>query len=167
MTFLKKVWSYLKKAFGSTNWEQATISTLNVVGPLLVSIVAFAAGGPAAAAVSAVIEEIKRDLGTLIGLVQSYQIGDHATITARIQQIVDETKANLAALLEDAHIKNTALQAKIQTIANTVGDELDGIVKNIPAPVSNLRHSEEPVQTEAETSTQEGAAGTLTAAATA
>ena len=135
-SFFSKVVAFLKKAFGSTKWEQTVITTLNICGPLLASIVAFAGGPAAAVAVTAVISEVSRDLATLMGLVQTYEIGDHATITARIETLIGEVKGNLSTLLTEGHIKDPVLLAKTGVIVNTVSGELNAILKSIPAPVA-------------------------------
>jgi uncharacterized protein YqgV (UPF0045/DUF77 family) len=69
-----------------------------------------------------------------MGLVQAYQVGDHSTITARIEAIVGEVKTNLGTLLADAHIKDAGLTSKVTGVVTVVSGELDAILKSVPAP---------------------------------
>ena len=66
----------------------------------------------------------------------SGMIGDHATITARIETLIGEVKGNLSTLLTEGHIKDPVLLAKTGVIVNTVSGELNAILKSIPAPVA-------------------------------
>ena len=131
-SFFSKVAAFFKKALSNTQWEQTVITTLNIVGPLIQSIIAMTAGEAAAASVGAVMSEVSRDLATIMGLVQTYELGDHATISGRITTLADEVKANLAGLLAAGHVKNDATVSKLSAIVTAVNGELDAVVKSLP-----------------------------------
>lgn len=131
-TLFSHIKHFFEKLFGSTNWERVAINTLAVVGPLLSTLVALTAGAPAAALVSKIVATAQADLQTVAGLVTSVQAGTATGAAAQLQNLLAGVKANLSALLTAADIKDADTQAKVSAIVNTVIEEIDAILGELP-----------------------------------
>jgi hypothetical protein len=123
-----------KKLFGSTSWEQTALAVITYVAPLLETIVALTAGGPAAALVTAIITTVKADLATLAAVVNGATATPPANELAAAQQALSSIQANLPQILQLAEVKNSANKDKITAIVNTVIGEVEAIAENIPQP---------------------------------
>ena len=131
-TLFSHIKHFFEKLFGSTNWERVAINTLAVVGPLLSTLVALTAGAPAAALVSKIVATAQADLQTVAGLVTSVQSGTATGTAAQLQNLLAGVKANLSSLLTAADIKDVDTQAKVSAIVNTVIEEIDAILGELP-----------------------------------
>lgn len=132
-TLFSHIKTFLTKLFGSTNWERVAVNTLSVVGPLLTTLVTLTAGAPAAALVSKIVSTAQSDLQTVAGLVTSVQSGTATGAAAQLQNLLAGVKTNLSSLLTAADIKDADTQAKVSAIVNTVIEEIDAILAEMPA----------------------------------
>jgi hypothetical protein len=131
-TLFSHIKTFLEKVFGSTNWERVAINTLAVVGPLLTTLVTLTAGAPAAALVSKIISIAQADLQTAATLITSVQSGTATGAAAQLQNLLAGVKTNLTSLLTAADIKDADTQAKVSAIVNTVTEEIDAILTEMP-----------------------------------
>jgi hypothetical protein len=135
-TLFSRIKEFLEKAFGSTTWERVASNTLTIVGPLLTTLITLTAGAPAAALVSGVISKVQADLQTVAGLVTAVQSGNASGAAAQVQNLLSGIKTNLSSLLTAADIKDADTQAKVSAIVNTLIEEIDAILAEIPAQAS-------------------------------
>jgi hypothetical protein len=126
MSFFKDIEAIFKKVFGSTNWEQTAETTITVAAPMLETIVALAAGGPAAAAVTGVVKQVQNDLAATTMLLRS---ASGPTVKQKISNLITGINANLQTLLADADVKNSAKAAEITAAVNGISGELQAILQ--------------------------------------
>jgi hypothetical protein len=131
-TLFSHIKTFLEKVFGSTNWERVAINTLAVVGPLLTTLVTLTAGAPAGALGSKIISIVQADLQTAATLITSVQSGTATGAAAQLQNLLAGVKTNLTSLLTAADIKDADTQAKVSAIVNTVTEEIDAILTEMP-----------------------------------
>ena len=130
--FWDKVESAFKKLFGSTKWEQTTSSVITYVAPLLETLVALTAGGPAAALVTGIVNTVQADLTTVAAVVNGATATPPANELAAVNQALTSIKNNLPTLLTAAEVKNSTNASKITAVVNTVIGEVEAIAENIP-----------------------------------
>jgi hypothetical protein len=135
-TFWHKVEAALKKIFGSSTWEQTAISVLTYAGPILQTVVALAAGGPAEALVAAAIATAKSDLGVAAAIVNGVTSTPAPNEVALFVNSMNSIKSNLTGLLTAAEVKNSGKQAEITSAVNLIVDEIDACVAHAPATQS-------------------------------
>lgn len=135
-TLFAHIKSFFTKLFGSTNWERVAVNTLAVVGPLLTTLVTLTAGAPAAALVSKIVATAQSDLQTVSSLVTAVQSGTSTGAAAQLQNLLAGVKANLSSLLTAADVKDPDTQAKVSAIVNTVIEEIDAILGELPTSVT-------------------------------
>jgi len=138
--------SFFEKLLGSTNWERVAINTLNVVSPLLTTLITLTAGAPAAALVSRVVSTVQSDLEAAARIVSSVQSGTNEGAAAELENLLAGVKANLSSLLTAADVKDPETQAKVSAIVNTVIEEIDAILGEMPGKAAP---TEPPAPTEA------------------
>jgi hypothetical protein len=131
-TLFSHIKTFFTKLFGSTNWERVAVNTLAVVGPLLTTLVTLTAGAPAAALVGKIVSTAQADLQTVSSLVTTVQSGTSTGAAAQLQNLLAGVKANLSSLLTAADIKDADTQAKVSAIVNTVIEEIDAILGEVP-----------------------------------
>lgn len=131
-TLFSHIKSFFTKLFGSTNWERVAVNTLAVVGPLLSTLVTLVAGAPAATLVSKIVATAQSDLQTVSSLVTAVQSGTATGAAAQLQNLLAGVKTNLSSLLTAADIKDVDTQAKVSAIVNTVIEEIDAILAEVP-----------------------------------
>jgi hypothetical protein len=126
MSLFSKIDNWFKKVFKkSTAWNVVALSALNVVAPLIETVLDLA--DPAAgAAVTPIFTEIQTDLGTVSQLLSSGN-------TSNLSALLNGIKSNFSALLTEAHITDPASVAKAQAAQATITSELEAIIGNIPA----------------------------------
>jgi hypothetical protein len=138
---VKKFWSRVeaafKKLFGSTTWEKTASATISFVAPLLETIVGLAAGGPAATIVANIVATVQSDLATVSAVVTGATQTPPANEIQACLNALGSIKANFAALLAAAEVKNSAEATKITAVANTIIGEIDAILENLPASWSS------------------------------
>ena len=136
-TLFSHIKTFLEKVFGSTNWERVAVNTLAVVGPLLTTLVTLTAGAPAGALVSKIISIVQADLQTAATLITSVQSGTATGAAAQLQNLLAGVKTNLTSLLTAADIKDADTQAKVSAIVNTVIEEIDAILAEMPTSAAS------------------------------
>ena len=132
-TFFHKVEAAMKKLFGSTSWEKTVSATLTYTGPMLELLVGLAAGGPAAAIVTRVVNTVQADLGTVAAVVNEATETPSANEMAAAISALNSIKANLPQLLTAAEVKNSTKATEIAATSNTIIGEVEAILANIPA----------------------------------
>lgn len=132
-TFFEKFGSELKKLFGSTaTWEQTARSVITYVAPILETIIGLAAGGPAEAAVSGVVNSIQADLATISAVVQGAAVTPRSPTAVTVKTALESIKANLGSLLADADIKNSTKVTEITAAVNGISGEVEALLANLP-----------------------------------
>lgn len=140
-SFFHKVEAALKKIFGSTTWEKSVSSTLTYVGPLLELLVGLAAGGPAAALVTGIVNTTQADLGTVAAVVNGATATPAASELAAATSALNSIKANLPQLLTASEVKNSTKATEITATATTIIGEIEAIMENIPTPGASAASS--------------------------
>jgi hypothetical protein len=130
--FWYKVEDAFKKLFGSTTWEKTASSVLTYLAPLLETLVALTAGGPAAALATGIVDTLQSDLATVAAVVNGANATPPANELAAVIQALESIETKLAALLTAAEIKNSTNAAKITAVVNTIVGEVEAILENIP-----------------------------------
>lgn len=134
---MKKFWhrleAALKKIFGSTTWEKTTSGIITYVAPLLETLIALTAGGPAAALATSIINTVQTDLATVSAVVSGATATPPANELQAAVGALNSIKANLGQLLAAAEIKNSGKQAEITLAVNTIVGEIDACLENVPA----------------------------------
>jgi hypothetical protein len=131
-SFFSKIESFFKKVFGSVAWQQTASAVLTLILPLLKTVLTLVVGEGAADAVTAIVNEVISDLGTVSVLITQSQ-GDPSVI-GTIGNLLNAVVSNLTALLSAGHIKDTATLSKVTAIVNTVVGEAGAILKVLPTP---------------------------------
>lgn len=129
--FFEKIGHALKKVFGSTNWETQAISTISYAEPIVVGILGFV-DPLAVPLVTGILTEIVASLSTVKALVKQGTVPPGSPASLTIVTELNSVKTNLAALLEDAHIKNSEKIAQITAAVNIVNGEVDAILGQAP-----------------------------------
>ncbi len=83
--------------------------------------------------VTAAFTEVQTDLGTFESIVKQ------AGTTPTALSVLNSVNANLAAVLTDAQVKNSAKIADITATVNAVTSEIDAITAYFPAQTRSLR----------------------------
>lgn len=135
-TFFHKVEAAMKKLFGSTTWEKTVTSTLTYVAPLLELLVGLAAGSPAEALVTEVVNTVTTDLGTVAAVVNGAKATPSTSDLTAATNALNSIKANLPQLLTAAEVKNSAKATEITATASTIIGEVEAILSNIPTKVT-------------------------------
>jgi hypothetical protein len=130
--FWDKVEAAFKKLFGSTKWEQTASSVVTYVAPLLETLVALTAGGPAAAIVTGIVNTVQADLATVAAVVNGATATPPVNELAAVMQALASIQTNLPALLTAAEVKNSTNASKITAVVNTIIGEVEAIADNIP-----------------------------------
>ena len=132
VTFFQEIDTWFRKTFTNTTWAQKASVALNVVAPLVETVVALTAGEPAAAVIAKIVSEIQVDMGTASVLLQ--QAAATPTLTGSLTAI----QANLSSLLADGHISDEKTVAEVTAIVDTISGEIAAILGVLPgaaAPV--------------------------------
>jgi len=131
--FFEKIGHAFKQVFGSTTWETQAIATISYAEPIVIGILGFV--DPLAVPfVTGIITAIVASLNTVKSVVQQGTVAPGSPASAKVAAELDSVKANLAALLADAHIKNSEKVAQITAAVNIVDGEVDAILGQAPAP---------------------------------
>lgn len=125
MSWFTKVENAFKDLFKSTTWEQTAETTISVAAPMVETIVALAAGGPAEAAVASVVRQVQNGLAGAKAVLGSVS---GTTAKAQVSSLITAVNANLATLLQDADIKNSTHAAEITAAVNGLSGELQAII---------------------------------------
>lgn len=132
-TFFEKIVDAFESIFGSNNWEKTASTTLNVVGPLIESIVTLTDNEADADEIAQVISTVQTDLTTISNLISSLgNVADSTSTIAEIVTILNAIKTNLAALLTAGQIKNPATLTQVESIVNMVINEIEAILAAVP-----------------------------------
>lgn len=135
ITFFEKVGSTLKKLFTSHGWETKAIATINYVAPMVETIVALTAGGPAATIVANVVNIVKADLATVATVCQDGMPAPGSTAAQTVTSALNSVKSNLTELLADADVKNSAKAEEITAVTTTIIGEANALLSSLtPAP---------------------------------
>ena len=127
------VGTWFKKHVLNSNWSQNALVAINVAAPFVEDLVALYGGPVADAAVTSVMNEIKRDLGTAQTVLTQINNGTASgSATTQLQNVLTSINQNLAALLAAGHISNTDTVAKITSTTNLITGEIGAIVSAIP-----------------------------------
>jgi hypothetical protein len=133
MSFFSHIKNFFTKYFGSATWERTASATIGVIAPLLETAITLAAGSAAGAIVTNVIQQVQNDLAGVSALIASAQAGQGTSTTKQqIQNVIIAINANLATLLADADVKNSAKIADITSIVKLVSGELSAILSELP-----------------------------------
>jgi hypothetical protein len=125
-SFFDKIGDFFKDIFDNkATWEKTASTALAVVGPLLDTVVGLTAGSAAATAVSNVITQVQKDLQAALALLSSDTGG---TAKQQVTQLISGVQSQLATLLADADVKNSAEAAKITSAVNLISGELQAIL---------------------------------------
>lgn len=135
ITFFEKIGGVFKKLFGSSaTWEQTALATIKYVAPLVETLVSLTAGPAVGTVVANVINEVKADLATLYTIAQQGAVvAGTSTATTAINALTS-INDNMAALLADSGVKNSAKVADIEATANLVTGETNALLTNLAAP---------------------------------
>lgn len=131
--FFHRVGAAFKKLFGSTTWEKTTSATITYVAPLLETLVALTAGGPAETLVAGIVAKVQKSLATVSAVVEDATATPPANELAAVEQALGSIQTNLPTLLEAAEIKNSTHATEITATTNTIIGEVDAILQNIPS----------------------------------
>jgi len=137
-SFFSKVKSFFEKVFGSGNWERTVGSVITIVAPLVETLVALTAGEPEATEIQSVVNQVQSDLAAVAALATSVTPASGATTYQQIGTVLNGVKTNLASLLAAGHIKDTATLTKVTAIVDTVVNEVEAILSEVPVPTPAL-----------------------------
>lgn len=149
-TFFSKVWAELKKLFkAEPKIEQVVQSIVTYAAPLVETIVGLAAGGPAEALVTRIIDTVKSDLATVSVVVQDGTVAAGSTAEASIIAALTSIDNNLGELLAAAEVKNSTNVTKITAAVNLVLGEVEAVLDELDpqpaAPVTSPSPAPAPV----------------------
>ena len=134
-SFFSKAYAEIKKLFGKEpQVAQVVRSVITYVGPIAETIIALAAGGPAGAIATTVINAVESDLATVSVVIQQGTPAPGSTSEASVIAALNSVKANLSTLLADADVKNAAKASEITTAANLILGEVEAALTNLTAP---------------------------------
>jgi len=131
-SFFSKIKAFFEKLFESGNWERTVSSVITVIAPLVESIVALTAGEAASSEVQGVVNQVLSDLAAVQALATSATPATGATTYQQIGTVLSGIKTNLASLLAAGHIKDTATLTKVTAIVDTVVNECEAILSELP-----------------------------------
>ena len=125
-SIFKSIESWFGKVFkNAPAWNVIALSTLNVVAPLIETVVSLAE--PAfAPVVTGIFTQIQTDLGSASALLAA---GNANGLTGLLNSI----KSDFSTLLTEAHITDPASVAKAQAAEASITSELEAIIAAIPA----------------------------------
>jgi hypothetical protein len=139
---VKKFWhrveAAFKKLFGSSKWEKTTSAVISYIAPLLETLVALTAGGPAAALVTNIVSIAQTDLATLAAVVDGATATPAANEVSAAINALNSIKTNLAALLTAADVKNAATSLQVTATVNAIIGEVEAILANVPSFASTV-----------------------------
>ncbi len=131
MSFWGNIESWFKKIALNTSWPQTASVVLQLAGPPAILILQETLGPTDAAETASVIHEVQTDLALVSQLLTQVNSGDPST-KGRIVSLLTAMQTNLKALLDDAHIKNSANAAKITTLVDAFLEEITVVLGMIP-----------------------------------
>jgi len=131
MSFWSSVENFFKQ-FTHANWAHTASVALSLAGPPAILIVQETLGSADAAQTTSVINEIQTDLATVSQLLSQAQSGD-TSVKGQIRSLLGSIQANLASILADAHVKNSANAAKITSLVNAFSEEITVVLAMMPA----------------------------------
>jgi hypothetical protein len=105
--------------------EQAAVSTIGVVAPLVVAIAAATGNEPEAAAIAAIVSLIKTELATVQVTLNAAGAG---TTNVSAKSLLAAINANLAQLLTAGFIKNPAVAASVTKDVTSITAALDVLI---------------------------------------
>jgi hypothetical protein len=105
--------------------EQAAVSTISVVAPIVVAVVAATGNEPEAAAIAAVVSVVKSDLATVQVMFNQAGAGT-STVTAK--SLLTAINANLASLLTAGMIKSPETLATVTKDVQSISAALDVLI---------------------------------------
>jgi hypothetical protein len=118
--------SWFKKVFKNVPaWNVVALSTLNLIAPLLETVLAFA-DPSAGALIDPIVTQIQADLGTASQLLS-------AGNTVNLSSLLKAIQSNFSALIAAAHITNPTSVARAQEAETAITSELEAIIAAIPA----------------------------------
>lgn len=132
MSFFSGIDNWWKKTFGNSHWATTAQVAISLVGPPAILIVQQTLGTEDAAEGQQVLTEVQTDLATVVQLLKQAQTGD-TTANGRITAVLQSLQENLATILADAHVKNSANAAKIEQMVGAFSAEITVILGLIPA----------------------------------
>lgn len=125
-TFASKVAAAFEKLFNEEpKIEEAAVSTLSVVAPLIVAVAAATGNEPEAAAIAGIISIVKSDLAAVqVTLNQAGAGTSNVTASGLLKAI----NANLATLLTAGLVKDPATIAVITKDVTSISEALDVLI---------------------------------------
>jgi len=130
-SFFSKVKAEIVRVFGSATTEQAVNAAFTVIEPLVVGVVAMAAGPAIGAATAAVMSRIQASYATVSTIIQSGIPTTGTSLSTALQNGIADLQDNFGALLTDAGVKNSAKYKTIEVDANLILNELSAIAKEL------------------------------------
>ena len=133
MSFFSNVKAFFHNLFGHLpTWEKAASSTIKIIAPLTEEMVLLAAGEPAEKEVQSIVGEVQSDMAVAAGI-----LGSGPASSSGIQTVTNSLnaiKANMSGLLAAGHIKNPLKIERFTGIANTIIEEAEVILSEVPTP---------------------------------
>lgn len=128
VSFFETIFDKIKKLFedidaAEPEIEKAISITLNVLTPILGTVISLTAGSVVGSEVENIIIAVNTELTNVQNILN--QAGPTPTITTLLSAIV----ANLTSLLQGAFIKDPVVLAKVEMVINVVVGELQAIIK--------------------------------------
>lgn len=105
--------------------EAAAASTIGVVAPIIVAVVAATGSEPEAAAIAGIISIVKNDLATVQVVLNQAGAGTNNTTAKSLLAAIN---ANLASLLTAGLVKNPATLATITKDVTSISAALDVLI---------------------------------------
>jgi len=132
-TFFEKVEAEAKKLFGSTSWEKTASSVITYAAPIAESLVGLAAGQPAEALVTGVVNAVKADLTTVSAVVSGAQAPPGSTLAVTVRTALTSINTNLASLLSASEVKDSKTASEITEAVTLLTGEVDALLSSLPA----------------------------------
>jgi len=132
-TLFAHIKNFLEKFFGSTQWERVAMNTLNVVAPLIETVLALTAGEPIAAEVGVIVGKVQAGLKAATDLVTSAQSGTAKDVTGEMKTVLTGIQSNLTELLAAAQIKNPDTLSKVTAVVNVISQEVTAVLEAMPS----------------------------------
>lgn len=131
-TFFEKVGAEFEKLFGKLpSWAQSAKSVITYVAPLLETIVQLAAGSAAEAKVATWIADVQGDLATVSAIAKDGTPAPGSTAAKSAQTALSSINTNMAALLADADVKNSAKVNEIEAAVTGITGEISALLSGL------------------------------------
>jgi hypothetical protein len=132
MSFWSHIENFFKNIGQATTWAHTASVALSLVGPPAILIVRESLGDADATQATSVITQVQADLATVSQLLSNAQTGD-PSVNGKVRALLTSIQANLATILADSHVKNSAKAAKITELVNAFSAEITVVLGMIPA----------------------------------